>query len=169
MTQSQNKQSKLVFSALLIGIALVLTLVDTAVSASIPFLPGFKLGIANIVTLYALYALGFREALIISLIRCLLAALLSGFVTMLFFSISGGMVSLLVMAAVKKHLSLVKVSVLGGVAHNMAQVAAAFFLTGTPEVSYYIPFLLIAGAVSGFFMGMLAGILIHRIRPLQLN
>lgn len=154
---------RLVLSALLIGIALVLSLVDTAVSAAIPFLPGFKLGLANVVTLFALYYLGAREALVISVARCLLAALLSGAVTMLFFSLAGGLLSLAVMALLAGRVSVIKVSVSGGVAHNMAQAAVAVLITSTPQVSYYIPFLVVLGAVSGFFIGLLCSFLLSRI------
>ncbi len=162
----RNKNlNRFVLSALLIGIALVLSLVDTAVSSAIPFLPGFKLGIANVVTLFALYALGAREALFISVARCLLAALLSGAPTMLFFSLAGGLLSLAVMALLKERVSIVKVSVSGGIAHNMAQAGVAFFLTATPQVSYYIPPLVVIGAVSGFFIGMLCTLLLRRMTP----
>ena len=163
---SRNRDlNRFVLSALLIGIALVLSLVDTAVSSAIPFLPGFKLGIANVVTLFALYYLGVREALVISVARCLLAALLSGALTMLFFSLAGGLLSLAVMALLAGRVSMVKVSVSGGIAHNMAQAAVAFFLTSTPQVSYYIPFLVVLGTVSGFFIGLLCSLVLRRMMP----
>ena len=162
--RSRKPLNRIVLAALLTGLALALSLVDTAVSSAIPFLPGFKLGIANIVTMFALYYLGFREALIINIIRCLLSALLSGFVTMLFFSLAGGLLSLFVMALFQNRISMVKVSVSGGIAHNMAQAAVAAVLTATPQVSYYIPFLVISGAVSGFFIGILCSLLMLRLR-----
>lgn len=162
--RSSKPPNRIVLAALLTGLALALSLVDTAVSSAIPFLPGFKLGIANIVTMFALYYLGFRETLIINIIRCVLSALLSGFVTMLFFSLAGGLLSLFIMAFLKKRISMVKVSVSGGIAHNMAQAAVAAVLTATPQVSYYIPFLVISGAVSGFFIGVLCSALMLRLR-----
>jgi len=165
---SRNRElNRFVLSALLIGIALVLSLVDTAVSSAIPFLPGFKLGIANVATLFALYYLGVRETLIISVARCLLAALMSGALTMLFFSLAGGLLSLAVMALLKNRVSMVKVSVAGGIAHNMAQAAVAFFLTATPQVSYYIPPLVLLGAVSGFFIGLLCSVVLQRMMPID--
>lgn len=165
--RSSKLTNRIVLSALLTGLALALSLVDTAVSSAIPFLPGFKLGIANIVTMFALYYMGFREALTINIIRCLLSALLSGFVTMLFFSLAGGLMSLFVMALLKNRISMVKVSVSGGISHNMAQAAVAAALTSTPQVSYYIPFLVISGAVSGFFIGILCSLLILRLKPID--
>lgn len=163
-SRSKNPPNRVVMAALLTGLALILSLLDTAVSSAIPFLPGFKLGIANIVTVFALYYLGFGEALVINIIRCFLSALLSGFVTMLFFSLAGGLLSLFVMALLTKRISMVKVSVSGGIAHNMAQAAVAAVLTSTPQISYYIPFLVISGAVSGFFMGMLCSLLMRRLK-----
>ncbi len=162
-SRSRKPPNRIVLAALLTGLALALSLVDTAVSAAIPFLPGFKLGIANIVTMFALYYLGFREALVINVIRCLLSALLSGFVTMLFFSIAGALLSLVVMALLMNRISRIKVSVTGGIAHNMAQAAVAAALTATPQVSYYIPFLVISGAISGFFIGLLCSLLMQRL------
>lgn len=160
----RNNQSArtLVLSAILVALALVLSLADTVVSSVFPFLPGFKLGLANIVTLFALYYLGFRQSLVINVLRCLLAALLSGFLTALFFSLAGGLLSLAVMALFHKRISIVKASVLGAVAHNMAQAAVAFWLTGTPQVVYYIPFLVVAGAVSGFITGIVCNLLLNR-------
>ncbi|MGI6152319.1 MAG: Gx transporter family protein [Christensenellaceae bacterium] len=164
---SPDKQNtrKLLFSAVLCAFALALSLLDTAVSSLIPFLPGFKLGLANVVTLYALYTLGGGYALLICIVRVFLAAALSGNMTMLLFSLFGGVVSLLLMWGVKRLLSMVKTSVVGGVAHNMMQVLAAFLLTDTPQVGYYIPFLIIAGAVSGFCMGVLCGLILRRLPP----
>lgn len=165
MPLRSSNMRRFVLSALLVGLALVLSLVDTAISAAIPVLPGFKLGLANVVTLFALYYLGTKEALAISVARCLLAALLSGAVTMLFFSLAGALLSLAVMALLKNRISVIKVSVSGGIAHNMAQAAVAVFLTATPQVSYYIPFLVVLGAVSGFFIGLLCTLLLRRAKP----
>jgi heptaprenyl diphosphate synthase len=151
----------LAVSAVLCGIALALSLVDTAVSSVIPFLPGLKLGLANIVSLYALRALGPRYALAIVALRCLLAALLSGNMTMLAFSLAGGACSLAVMFALARFLSVVKVSVTGALAHNLAQLGVTALYASTPQLGYYLPVLVGMGAASGFAMGVICGLLLR--------
>lgn len=163
LQDNRSATSKFVLSAVLCGIALALSLIDGAVSSLLP-LPGFKLGLANVVSLFALIYLGGGYATLICVVRCLLTALLSGNITMLFFSLGGGLVSLLVMFLFIKRLSLIKVSVLGGITHNLMQLLAAALLTATPQVSYYLPFLLLTGAVCGFFVGILTGLVLNRVK-----
>ncbi len=163
MASQDNKLSKFVLSAVLCGLALALSLLDGAISALLP-LPGFKLGLANVVSLFALVYLGGGYAALICIVRSLLAALLSGNLTMLFFSLAGGLVSLLIMQLFLTRLSLIKVSVLGGVTHNLMQLLCAAVLTATPQVSYYLPFLVITGAVCGFLIGVLSGLVLRRVK-----
>lgn len=158
-----NKTSKFVLAAVLCGVALALSLVDGAISSLLP-LTGFKLGLANIVSLFALYYLGAPYAFSICIVRSLLAAVFSGNLTMLFFSLAGGLLSILVMCLFLRRLSLVKVSVLGGVTHNLAQLAVAALLTATPQVSYYLPVLALMGCVCGFCMGVLCALVFSRLR-----
>lgn len=153
--QLRGKTRKLVVAAVLCGLALALSLVDSAVSSFIPFLPGFKLGLANIVSLFALYSLGLPYTLLICVVRSALAAMLSGNITMLFFSLAGGIASILVMFALKKAMGIIKVSVTGAITHNILQVLVAIVLTATPQTLYYLPILIAVGAASGFAMGVL--------------
>ena len=104
--QLRSKAKSITQAAVLCALALVLSLIDSAVSAALPFVPGIKLGLAGGVTLYVLYALDAKTAFWIVLARCLLTALLSGAVTMLLFSIAGGMASLGVMILAKKDFPL---------------------------------------------------------------
>ncbi|HBU11551.1 MAG TPA: heptaprenyl diphosphate synthase [Clostridiales bacterium] len=162
MPSRDSKTRKFVLAAVLCGVALALSLADTMLSSAVAFLPGLKLGLANIVSLYALMTLGLPYAMLIVLARSLLAALFSGNLTMLFFSAAGGAVSLLVMCLLLRALSVIKVSVMGGVTHNLMQVLVAVFITSTPQAAYYLPVLAAAGAVSGFFMGVLCKLLLRK-------
>lgn len=153
--RSPADTKKLVLAAVLTALALALSLADSAVSSAIPFLPGAKLGLANIVSLYALYSLGLPYTLLICVARCVLTALFSGNITMLAFSLAGGVISILVMFALKGFISVIKVSVAGGITHNIMQVGVAALVTATPQTAYYLPPLIAAGAVSGFLMGLL--------------
>ncbi|MEA5002173.1 MAG: Gx transporter family protein [Christensenella sp.] len=160
---SPGRTSKFILSAVLCGVALALSLVDGAISALLP-LPGFKLGLANIVSLFALYYLGAPYAVLICIVRSLLAGIFSGNLTMLFFSLVGGLLSILIMYLFLKRLSLIKVSVLGGITHNLAQLMVAALLTATPQVSYYLPVLVLMGTVCGFCMGVLCRLVFSRLQ-----
>lgn len=168
MALPDNKTSKFVLAAVLCGIALALSLLDGAVSALLP-LPGFKLGLANVVSLFALYYLGLPLAMLICTVRSILTAVLSGNMTMLLFSLAGGLVSILVMFLLMKKLSLIKVSVTGGITHNLMQLTCAALLTATPQVSYYLPVLILMGAVCGFFMGLLCALVFSRLNKTALR
>ena len=163
MALRDNKTSRFVLAAVFCGLALALSLLDGAVSSLLP-LPGFKLGLANVVSLLALLTLGLPWTLLICLVRSLLAAMLSGNMAMLFFSLAGGLVSILIMYFALKRLSVIKASVLGGISHNLMQLACAALLTATPQVSYYLPVLVLTGTMCGFFVGVLCALVFRRIR-----
>ena len=163
MALQDNKTSRFVLAAVLCGTALALSLLDGAVSSLLP-LPGFKLGLANVVSLFALYCLGLSWSLLICVVRSLLTAIFSGNMTMLFFSLAGGVVSILIMYLALKRLSIIKASVLGGISHNLMQLLAAVLLTATPQASYYLPVLVLMGTVCGFFVGVLCALVFRRVR-----
>jgi len=169
ISQPKTMTRKFILAAMLCGIALALSLVDSALSALIPVLPGFKLGLANVVSLYALYQLGGGYTVLICVVRSLLVAMFSGNMTMLLFSLGGGLASILVMFLLLRRISVVKVSITGGAVHNAVQVLVAVLVTATPEVTLYLPFLVAAGAVSGLLMGILCSILLTRLRPAPMN
>ena len=154
---------RIAFCAVLLATSLVLSLVDMYISSIIAFLPGFKLGIANIVTLFALYSISKKETLIIIIARCALAALLAGNIYMMFFSVTGGVLSFCTMNVFKDKISIIKTSMLGGLTHNIAQLAVAALLSSTVGVFYYLPFLVIAGVLSGILTGAICKLLVKRI------
>ena len=161
------KIKRTVFLALLTAIALTIFMVE----AQIPIpIPGVKLGLANIVTLFALYLLGPWDALIILLLRCSLGCILTGQPSTFLYSITGGILSLLVMLLLKNMTTehqIFAVSVFGGIAHNIGQILAAALITHTPGLVYYLPVLLIAGVLAGIFTGFTAQYLIHHLQKLM--
>lgn len=130
----------------------------------LPIVPGAKLGLANLVTLFAVYALGLPYALLITVAKGLLTALISGNITMLIFSLGGGIGAVLIMYALKNTLSIIKVSVCAGIAHNLIQLAAAVFVTDTAGVIYYAPVLICAGSICGFATGALTAVILRRVK-----
>ena len=165
MPQQDNRIRYLVLSGILTALALALSLIDTAVSSLLAFLPGFKLGLANIVSLFALYYMGLPWALLICIVRCLLGAVFAGQITMFLFSVLGGVGSLLVMRAFRSRLSILKVSMCGGVTHNLLQLMTSALITATGSVIVYLPVLIVLGTVTGFLMGWICALVFRRLPP----
>lgn len=143
-----------------------LSMIFSFVESFVPMpLPGIKLGLANVVTLFLIYTLGPWYAAGVSVVRIFLSTLLFGaFPTALIYSFSGFILSFIVMMTAKKLLPFgrVGVSVLGAVFHNLGQVIAACFIMGTPSlIVYFIP-LLLSGTVAGVVIGIIGGIVINK-------
>lgn len=163
MPQRDNRTRRLVLSGILTGLALALSLIDTSLSSLLAFLPGFRLGLANIVNLFALYYMGFPWALLICTARCVLGAVFAGQITMFLFSVLGGIGSLLVMRALRPYLSLLKVSMAGGVTHNLLQLLTSALITATAAVAVYLPVLIVLGTITGFLMGWICALVFCRL------
>ena len=132
-------------------------------------LPGVKLGLANIVTVFALYQLGAGAALAILLTRCLLGGLFAGNVSAMLFSLLGGVTAMLVMIALRRcrRLSVYGVSVGGAAAHNIGQMAAACITLGSTMVLGYLPFLLAVSLVTGTLTGFVTALLMRATQHIQ--
>lgn len=125
--------------------------------------PGIKLGLANIVTLYALYTFGFKQAFIISILRIVVVSFLFGSVLTLLYSTAGGLLSLLGMFFLKKTklLSITAVSIIGAILHNLAQFALSCIILKTFALKYYLIAMLFFAVVSGTVIGILSSKIIH--------
>ena len=154
--------------AVLTAAALVLSLVESALplQAVVP-LPGVKLGLSNVVALFAVYRLGARPALSISLCRVLLLFLLSGSATSLCMSLCGSLLSLGGMLAARRlagqSLSVLGVSVVGAACHGTGQILCAMALTGGTLVFYYLPTLLLTAVPCGLLTGICASGLLKKL------
>ena len=147
------KQAKrITLCAVLIALALGLSYMERFIPLNLVVpLPGIKLGLANIVTLMALYFLGLKTAFTVLILRCFLNSLFSGGITALAFSLTGGILAMLIMALVRKFpfLSIYGVSILGAAAHNIGQIFAAMLLLKSAYVFAYLPLLLAVSVVTG--------------------
>lgn len=142
-------------SAVLVALALALSYTERFIPLQLVIpLPGVKLGLANIATLVALYALGWQKTIPIVVVRCFLGALFGG-LTGILFSLTGGLISLGVMAFCKKAplFSIYGVSILGAAAHNIGQILAAMALMGSVYVWAYLPYLLLIAIFTGTATG----------------
>ena len=150
---------------LLVALALVLSYLESLVPLSFT-VPGVKLGLPNVVVVFALYKLNGRSAALISLLRVLLAALLFGSALSLAYSAAGAALSLLVMLLLRRsgRFGCTGVSVAGAVAHNAGQVLVAAAVLETGRLMYYLPALCVSGVIAGVCIGLLAALLTKRIR-----
>ena len=157
---------ELTLCAVLTAMALALSYVESffPLSLAIP-LPGIKLGLANIVTLFALYALGPGQAFMILLARCLLGAVFAGNMSALIFSVLGGVTAMAVMSLLSRcgRLSVYGVSVGGAAAHSCGQVAAAVLTLGNTAPLYYLPVLLGVSLFTGALTGLIAACLFRAL------
>ena len=151
-----------------LGVFLGLALVCSYVESLIPFyfgIPGVKLGLTNIVIVLMLYCVGAKEAFTISVLRVVLAGFLFGNMFSILYSLAGGILSFGVMYLLMrtKKLGLLPISICGGLFHNIGQLAVAAFVVENYRIVYYLPVLLIAGAVTGLLIGIAAGEIVLRI------
>ena len=155
--KKENSVNKITLMALVLAYALVLSYIE----ALFPFffgVPGMKLGLPNMAIVLVLYIYGWREGLVINILRIVLSGFLFGSLFGILFSLSGAFFSFIIMSLFKK-ISLFDirgVSVLGGVSHNIAQLLVAVFLVKTSGIIYYLPILLIAGSITGYLNGFIA-------------
>ncbi len=150
---------------LLLALAMVLSYVETLVPLSFA-VPGVKLGLANIVVLFALYRLGISQAFIISLLRVLLVSFMFGNAFALAYSLAGAILSFVVLLLLFKigRFSRIGVGIGCGVFHTVGQILCAMVLLETRQIVYYLPVFLISGTLAGIAIGVISGILIKRFK-----
>jgi len=148
--------------ALLTAVALIIFVVEAQLPPLTP-IPGIKLGLANIVTVYAMFRLGPRDTLFILLARILLGSVFAGQLMAMLFSLAGGLLCYLAMLALRRLLTEKQIwvcGVIGAVCHNLGQMAAALLLFQTGALLLYLPVLLLSGIVTGLFTGLCAQLLL---------
>ncbi|MBR6524960.1 MAG: Gx transporter family protein [Clostridia bacterium] len=154
-----KKTKKLTLCAVMISLALALNYLERFIPLQLLIpLPGIKLGLANIVTLIALYMLDAKSAFFILVCRCLMGSMFGGGVTGLMFSLTGGMLSVIVMCVTRRMrlFSVYGVSILGAAAHNIGQIGAAIVLMQSTYIGTYLPYLLLVALFTGFATGSAA-------------
>lgn len=167
-----NKTRHLMYISLLTAMALVLSLVERNIP--VPFMtPGAKLGLANLVTVLALYSLPKKKDIIMIIVaRLFLVSIFGGSVSGLMYGAMGALFSFLIMIIIKSILkdkvSIIGVSAAGAVFHNIGQVLVACMIVKNIGVILYLPFLSIAGIVTGAFVGLTANYVITYIYRLPM-
>lgn len=165
-----SRTKRIVLLSVFTALSMLLSYVETL----IPFyfgVPGMKLGLPNLCIVLIMFTIGEIPALIVNLLRIVLTAMLFTNIMSLIFSVAGALLSFVVMVLIKRLLSLspLSVSLFGGIAHNVGQLTAAAIFVREYAVLFYLPALLLAGAVTGFLIGLLSRLMLPRIRTYLLN
>lgn len=158
-----KKTKRLVLLAMLTAVAMILSYVESLLPSV--GIPGVKMGLANIAVIFALFRFGWKEAAVLSLVRVVLVSLLFGSVGVMLYSLAGAVLSLAVMALLRRidRFSTVGISVAGGVAHNAGQILMAMLILQTKQLLGYLPVLAVSGIAGGVLTGLAAALLIRRI------
>jgi len=145
--------------------AVMLSFLERMLPAPVP-VPGIKLGLANIVVIIYLYRYGIADAARIQILRILLFSAMFGGVGSAMFSLAGGALSLIVMAAFKKAgvFGVIGVGVAGGVFHNIGQIGMAAAIVQSPALFAYLPVLIFSGQVTGVLTGLAAFLTLSRLQ-----
>ncbi len=151
--------------ALLTALAMALSWLESMVPLSMAA-PGMKLGLTNIVVVFALYRMSLRDAAALSLVRVLLVSMTFGNAYSFAYSLAGAVLSLAVMAGLKRtgKFSILGVSIAGGVGHNLGQIAVAMAVLGTEQLVWYLPVLLVSGTLAGAAVGAAGGLVTARVK-----
>lgn len=165
LAQNRSYVSRTSCMGLLLAFALILSYLEVLIPFQ-PGIPGIKLGLANLAVVLCLYLLGWREALLLTIVKAILGGFLFGSLFMILYSLAGALISALVMILLERaggfHLPVV--SAAGGVAHNMGQLLVALFAVETYGVLYYVPILLLAGMGTGILIGITASLVLPYVR-----
>ena len=156
---------RIAFLGLFVALAFVLSYIEYMLPLNIG-IPGAKVGFANLVVMVALYTVGEKNAIALSLIRVVLVGLTFGNISMMMYSLAGAALSLFAMLIAKKigKLSVTGVSVLGGVFHNIGQIIVAMLVLETESLIYYLPFLMVIGTITGVLIGFVANLITVRVK-----
>ena len=158
------KVRKLTRMAMLTAIALTIFMIEAQIPPLVP-IPGIKLGLANIVTVFAVFALGPKEAASILFARIFLGAVFAGNFSTILYSGAGGLCAILVTIGLRKLLKLQQLWVAGAlsaIGHSIGQMAMAIAITATPSLAVYLPVMILCSVITGLFTGLCAQLLLNR-------
>ncbi|MCT4605122.1 MAG: Gx transporter family protein [Marinisporobacter sp.] len=165
-----SKTQKMIFISLLVSQAIVLSFIEKMIPLNFS-IPGAKLGLANIITLTSLYLFSFKETFAIILLRTIMAAFIGGSVSGFLYSISGAILSFLIMYLLMRmsleKISTIGISVVGAVFHNLGQLLMAAFIIQNLRLVIYLPMLMLTGVVTGMVVGITVKFLLGFLRKIK--
>ena len=165
MTDIQKQTRRIAVCGMLLALMLVLGFVESQLPVAAG-IPGIKLGLSNGVLIFAVYMLNVPAAYLLMGLKVLLSGMLFGSPSAMMYAFAGGLLSLTVMCLLSrmKGLSPVIVSMVGGLSHNVGQVALAMVILGTPKLVYYMAILMVVGMITGLATGLAANGIIRRFQ-----
>ncbi len=165
MNKTSNYLSNYVFTGILCSQGIILSIVEQMLPSPFFFAPGARLGLTNIITLISLMILPFKDCFLLTFLRIVLTALMTGGTGTFLYAAAGSFLSLLIMklfiALVPRFISLIGVSIIGGVSHNCGQLLIAAMLAQSKYLFLYLPLLTIFGILSGLLIGLISNYLLH--------
>ena len=160
-------KSKVAYFGVFVALALIFSYVESLIPIAVLIpVPGVKLGLANLIIVIALYKVGAKEAYLLSITRVVLSGFIFGNMFSILYSLAGGLLSLTSMVLLKRcnTFSIMGISIVGGVAHNIGQIIIAMYAVSTFSVGYYVPVLIVAGTITGFLIGIISNEVLKRLR-----
>ena len=157
-------KSRVAYFGVFTALALIFSYIETLIPINFG-IPGIKLGLANLIIVVALYKLELKEVYMLAVVRVLLSGFIFGNYFSIIYSLTGGLLSLTVMALLKRQegFSVMGISMAGGVFHNVGQMIVAVLVVETFSISYYLPVLLIAGLITGLVIGVVGDGILKRL------
>ncbi len=162
-----RKTNKMIFISLLVSVGLALSVIESAIPLPIA-LPGAKLGLSNMVVMVTLVVFGFKEGIKVAMLKSTILMLVTGSITSFFYSLSGAILSCVVMYIFYRYFSkifsLIGVSIAGAASHNFAQVSVAVLILNNTRIYSYLPFLLLTSLFTGYFVGLSSIYIVDNLR-----
>lgn len=166
-----SRLQKIIFISLLVAQGVVIGLIENMIPYPFAFAPGAKLGLANLITIIALFTMPKRDSFLLIWLRLILTTLLGGTVSTFLYSMSGSLLSYFGMLLVKqlgpKRVSIIGISAAGGFLHNVGQLVTASWIAQSWSVMLYLPVLTFFGILSGIAIGIAANYLLQRVDTLR--
>ncbi|XJS09978.1 Gx transporter family protein [Aerococcaceae bacterium WGS1372] len=167
----RSRYQIMVYIAMLSAQAVIISILEGAIPSPLSFAPGAKLGLANLITIIAIFTLPMSRSIQVVCLRIILTALIGGNTSTFFYSLAGGLLSYVAMLLSKqlgpKRVSIIGISILGGVMHNIGQLSVAALFARSFSVMNYLPILSISGILAGFVVGFIGNLLLERISILR--
>lgn len=162
---------KAVTISIFASVAVVLGILEYMIPFTVS-IPGAKLGLGNIMVLTCLYFFKAKDAIVLIILKTLLTSFILGTFSTFLFSFFGAFLSFIFMLVMlrlgKEHFSLISISIIGGITHNIGQLLAAALVLGTTKIFYYLPFLLVTGVATGIMIGLSTRYLIRSLEKIAI-
>ncbi len=162
-----KRLNKMIFLSILVSIGLALSVLESAIPLPIA-MPGARLGLSNMVILVTIIIFGFKEGIIVSMLKSIVLILVTGSISSFIYSFSGAILSCIAMYLSYRYFSnifsLMGVSILGALSHVTAQITVASLMMNNLRIFSYLPFLMLTSIFTGYFVGLSSTYIVKNLR-----